>query len=78
MKHSKPVILLLTVLLAAIAVVFGRNEIGMRNFPFSVVVTSDGGQQELSCMKIGGEFYMGYAWLYGQDDRVGRKGEACR
>lgn len=58
MKHSKPVILLLTVLLAAIAVVFGRNEIGMRNFPFSVVVTSDGGQQELSCMKIGGEFYM--------------------
>ena len=40
MKHSKPMILLLTVLLTAIAVVFGRNEIGMRNFPFSVMVHS--------------------------------------
>ena len=58
MKHSKPMILLMTVLLTAIAVVFGRNEIGMRNFPFSVMVTSDGGEQELSCMKLGGEFYV--------------------
>lgn len=64
MKHSKPVILLLTVLLAAIAVVFGRNEIGMRNFPFSVVVTSDGIREELKCQKLKGEYYMflpGYA-----------------
>lgn len=58
MKRCKPMILLLTVLLTAIAVVFGRNEIGMRNFPFSVMVTSDGGQQELSCMKLGDEFYV--------------------
>lgn len=58
MKRNKPVILLLTVLLAAIAVVFGRNEIGMRNFPFSVIVTSDGGQEELQCLKLGGEYYM--------------------
>ena len=65
MKHSKPMILLLTVLLTAIAVVFGRNEIGMRNFPFSVMVTSDGGQQELSCMKLGGEFYVFLPWFSG-------------
>ena len=39
MKRGKTIILLLTVLLAAIAAVFGANEIGMRNFPFSVMVT---------------------------------------
>lgn len=58
MKRGKPIILLLTVLFAAIAVAFGRNEIGMRNFPFSVMVTSDGVQEELHCTKIGGEYYL--------------------
>ena len=58
MKRGKPVILLLTILLAAIAVVFGRNEIGMRNFPFSVMITSDGAREELRCVKLGGEYYM--------------------
>lgn len=64
MKRGKAVVLLLTILLIALAVVFGRNEVGMRNFPFSVTVSSDGIQQELFCMKLGGEFYVflpGYA-----------------
>lgn len=58
MKRSKLTILLLTLLLAAIAVVFGRNEIGMRNFPFSVIVTSGGVQEEIHCEKIAGEYYV--------------------
>lgn len=69
MKRSKPVILLLTVLLAAIAVVFGRNEMGTRNFPFSVMITSDGGQEELRCMKLGGEYYI-FLPSYAQEERL--------
>lgn len=69
MKRSKPVILLMTVLLAAIAVVFGRNEIGMRNFPFSVIVTSDGGQEELRCMKLDGEYYM-FLPSYAEEEKL--------
>lgn len=64
MKRGKPIILLLTIVLAAIAVVFGRNEISMRNFPFSVIVTSDGVQEEIHCLKLAGEYYVflpGYA-----------------
>ena len=69
MKHSKPMILLLTVLLTAIAVVFGRNEIGMRNFPFSVVVTSDGIREELKCQKLKGEYYM-FLPSYARDENA--------
>lgn len=64
MKRGKPIILLLTVLLAAVAVVFGRNQIGTQNFPFSVIITSDGAEEELRCMKLSGEYYVflpGYA-----------------
>ena len=69
MKRNKPVILLLTVLLIAIAVVFGRNEIGMRNFPFSVIVTSDGVQEELLSMKQGGEYYI-FLPSYAEEDNM--------
>ena len=55
MKRGKPIILLLTVLLAALAVVFGRNEIGTRNFPFSVKIVSDETEEEIRCMKLDGE-----------------------
>lgn len=58
MKRGKSIILLMSVLLAAIALVFGRNEIGMRNFPFSVIITSDGAQEEIRCMKLGGEYFL--------------------
>lgn len=58
MKRGKPIILLMTVLLVAVAVAFGRNELGMRNFPFSVIVTSDGSQEEIYCMKLAGEFFV--------------------
>lgn len=58
MKRGTPAILLLTVLLASIALVFGRNEVGMRNFPFSVIVTADGVREELRCVKFQGEYYM--------------------
>ena len=58
MKRGKPMILLLTVLLAAVAVVFGRNEIGMRNFPFSVLVTTEGKQEEIQCIKLRNEYYL--------------------
>ena len=52
MRRGKTTIFLLTILFAAVAVLFGRNEIGARNFPFSVTVTSDGVQEEIHCMKI--------------------------
>lgn len=58
MKRGKPIILLLTVLLAALAVVFGRNEIGTRNFPFSVKIVSDETEEEIRCMKLDGEYYV--------------------
>lgn len=64
MKRGKPIILLMTILFAAVAVVLGRNEIGARNFPFSVTVTSDGAEEEIRCLKLEGEYYMflpGYA-----------------
>ena len=58
MKKGKPIILLLSVLLVTVAVVFGRNEIGMRNFPFSVRIDSDGSQEEIRCIKLAGEYYI--------------------
>ena len=58
MKRGKPIILLLTVLLAAIAAVFGANEIGMRNFPFSVMVTTEDTREEIQCIKLQGEYYL--------------------
>ena len=50
MKRGTPIILLLTVLLAAVAAVFGTNEISMRNFPFSVMVTTQETQEEIQCI----------------------------
>ena len=58
MKRGKPIILLLTVLLAAIAAVFGANEIGMRNFPFSVMVTTGENREEIRCIKLLDEYYL--------------------
>lgn len=58
MRRGKTIIFLLTILFAAVAVLFGRNEIGARNFPFSVIITSDSRQEELRCMKLGNEYYM--------------------
>lgn len=58
MKKGKLTVLLLTILFIAIAVVFGRNEIGSRNFPFSVIVTADGAEEEIFCMKIADAYYM--------------------
>ena len=58
MRRGKTTIFLLTILFAAVAVLFGRNEIGARNFPFSVTVTSDGVQEEIHCMKIVNDYYM--------------------
>ena len=69
MKKGKPIILLLTLLLAAIAVVFGSNEIGMQNFPFSVIITSDGVQEELRCMKLRDEYYL-FLPSYAQDENA--------
>ena len=58
MRPGKLMILALTFLLSAIAVVFCVNELGSRNFPFSVIVTSDGCQEELQCMKLRNEYYI--------------------
>lgn len=58
MKRGKPMILLLTVLLAAVAVVFGRNEISMRNFPFSVLVITEEKKEEIQCIKLRNEYYL--------------------
>ncbi len=58
MKRGKLIILLLTFLFAAVAVVFGRNEIGMRNFPFSVIVSADGVEEELFCRKLTDGYYI--------------------
>ena len=69
MKRGKLIIFMLTVLLAAIAVVFGKYEVGMRNFPFSVMVTSDGIQEELYCLKIADEYYM-FLPSYAEADKL--------
>lgn len=64
MRRGKWIVLVLTLLFAAAATVIGKNEIGTLNFPFSVMITSDGEQEELHCMKLGGEYYIflpGYA-----------------
>ena len=58
MKKGKIIIVLLTVLFTVVAVIFGRNELGMRNFPFSVMVTSDGSQEEIRCIKLAGEYFV--------------------
>lgn len=57
-KLNKILILLLTLCFGAVAMFFGRNELGTRNFPFSVLVTADGTQEEIFCLKLGDEFYL--------------------
>lgn len=67
MKRGKLGILLLTALFAAIVVLFGRNEIDMRDFPFSVIVASDGMIEELHSIKIGGERYIFFPSYAGRE-----------
>lgn len=69
MKPGKLMILALTFLLSAIAVAFGANEIGSRNFPFSVIVTSDGYQEEIQCMKLRNEYYI-FVPSYGTEENA--------
>lgn len=58
MGRGKRIIWIMTFLFIAITTIFGRNEIGMRNFPFSVIVESDGMAEELKCVKLAGEYYV--------------------
>ena len=58
MKRGKPAILLMTVLLVAIIGVFGMEEFRNQDFPFLVVVNSDGVQEELRCVELDGEYYV--------------------
>lgn len=58
MGRGKRIIWIMTFLFIAITTIFGRNEIGMRNFPFSVIVESDGMAEELNCVKLAGEYYV--------------------
>lgn len=70
MKRGKPIIALLTVLFAAIAVVFCRYELGMRNFPFSVIVTTEDSQEEIRCVKLEGEYYVFLPSYAGENARI--------
>lgn len=58
MKRGKPAILLMTVLLVVIIGAFGIVELRNQDFPFVVVVNSDGMQEELRCVELNGEYYV--------------------
>lgn len=58
MKRGKLAIVLLTVLLIAAVVAYGTEDTAARDYPFSVILTSDGMKEELQCIKIEGESYV--------------------
>lgn len=70
MKQGKVYIFLLTALLVMVAVVFGRNEIGMQNFPFSVIVETEDTQEEIRCVKLEGEYYVFLPGYAGENARI--------
>lgn len=59
MKRGKRIVVVFTMLLALAAVVVGKSELGNRNFPFSVVIEMNGGEErELPCYDMWNEFYV--------------------
>lgn len=59
MKRGKRIVVVFTMLLAFAAVVVGKSELGNRNFPFSVVIEMNGGEErELPCYDMCNEFYV--------------------
>lgn len=58
MKRRNMAISVLTVLLILAAVSIEKNELSKQDFPFSVMVTSDGYEKKISCVEMHGGYYV--------------------
>lgn len=58
MRYGKITVCILTLIFLAVAIFFGINELSWEDFPFTVVLSSDGEAEEISCWKNLSNYYV--------------------